>query len=638
MSIRAKVLMVTTCAMTLATGSARSSDSNPPTWLKGNELTWDLAHDAPDVRPKYHALVIGINDYRSYSDGSGWEPLLTPRGDAGAVARLLEDQYGFEVNSLLDEEATRSNIMKAFDKIVRLSLDDALVIYFSGHGYYDRTLGEGFWIPQDARRVDGGRPASGEWLWNSTLTKILGASRARHILVVADSCYGGSLFRGAEEILDRRRLKWYQRANARPSRYLLTSGDLEPVLDTGARHSIFAQQLLNYLEYSERDVFSVTDLGSALRSKVSALTGQMVRMGPLKVSSHAGGEFVFVRSGSEFPRNTAAQPGNAAPEPGGPPLDFAARTDQQVLQDAVLLKKRGAPGSAEEILKGVEPVTDDGRLLDVVKKYVHTERDSSSYNSLDALIDRLEQRKDQFDSPDWQDPKVARPRVLVCTGPVDGSGGTESSSLALLYRVSLDAALRKHAGTRIVDRETIEDVLREMNLGTSLLSDKNARLTVGKMLPASLLLLGNLVPSEQGESLYLKLVDTETTELLETIWLDNVPGRTLVDVCREAADKISRRSVQARPLSVQVETVRENGIHAGIGAFHGASSGMVFRVMKRVPREEDHPLAYDESQVGTATLDEIGEWASAFAVQWDERPDPESSVSLWIREQVGKVP
>jgi hypothetical protein len=632
MSIRVKALIVTSCVLIFATGSTRASDSNAAKWLKGNELTWDLAHDAPDVRPKYHALVIGIDDYTSFPDGSGWEPLLTPRGDAAAVAKLLEDKYGFEVNSLFDEEATRSNIMKAFDKIVRLSLDDALVIYFSGHGYYDRTLGEGFWIPQDARRIDGGRPASGEWLWNSTLTKILGASRARHILVVADSCYGGSLFRGGEEIMERRRLKWYRRANARPSRYLLTSGDLEPVLDTGARHSIFAQQLLNYLEYPDRDVFSVTDLGSALRTKVSALTGQMVRMGPLKVSSHAGGEFVFVRSGSEFPRNTDATPEKTEPANDGPSRDFAARTDQQVLQDAVLLKKRGAPDSAEAMLKGVESGSDDGRLLDIVKEYVQTERGSDSYDSLDSLITRLEQRKDQLDQSDWQDPKVARPRVLVCTGPVDGSGGTESASLALLYRVSLDAALRRHAGTRIVDRETIEDVLREMNLGTSLLSDKNARLTVGKMLPASLLLLGNLVHSEQGESLYLKLVDTETTELLETIWLDNIPGRTLVDVCREAAEKISQRSVKARPLSVQIETVRENEIHAGIGEFHGANTGMVFRVMKRVPREEDHPLAYDESQVGVAEIDEIGEWASAFAVQWDERPDPESGASLWIRE------
>jgi len=106
-------------------------------------------------------------------------------------------------------------------------------------------MNEGYWIPADARKKDGDRPAKEDWIWNSTITRIVGASGVRHVLVIADSCYGGSLFRGDKPLSPSTGTEWYQRAVAKPSRYLIASGDLEPVLDSGSGHSVFAQQILN---------------------------------------------------------------------------------------------------------------------------------------------------------------------------------------------------------------------------------------------------------------------------------------------------------------------------------------------------------------------------------------------------------
>ena len=530
--------------------------------------------------------------------------------------------------------------MKAFDKIIHLTLDDAMLVYFSGHGYYDENLGEGFWIPQDARREDDGRPAMDEWLWNSTLTKIIGASQARHVFVVADSCYGGSLFRGAESVIDRHRFRWYRRANARPSRYLLTSGNLEPVLDTGARHSIFAQQLMNYLTYPEQDVFSASDLRKALRIKVSALTGQMVRMGPLKVSSHAGGEFVFMRNGAEFPSNSSIQPESKMfPEDGMKSFSddeassVGIRTDQEVLQDAVLLKRRGASNSAKAILTGLqsEP-TSTNDMVKIVASYIQPEKEQRRYDQLEALIDRLEANKHALVDPDWLDPAVARPRILVCTGPVSTSHTTEDTSLAMLYRVCLYDALQRHPGTRVVDREVFEEVVREMNIGTSILSDRKASLAVGKLLPASLILFGYVLPSEQGERLYLRLVDTETTQVVDTFLTDVGKGKPIVDVCRDAARKITERAKEFRPLTVRVEDVQNGLIRAGIGAFHGVEKGMEFTLLERVYQDQSHPAEYIEREVGTVEITQLGEWTSTFRPTWSGQRETEGHDVLWIRE------
>ncbi len=239
--------------------------------------------------PVYRALTIGINGYDP-AQGAGWHPLQSARPDAESIGRSLSENYGFQVRTLLDAQATRGAIMRALDELATDSGEnDAVLIYFAGHGFYDDTRKEGYWIPADARRTVNGRDAKEDWLWNSTLTRLFGSANARHVLVLADACYGGALFRGDQPLSARGNRNWYERAFAKRSRYLISSGALEPVLDSGSGHSVFAQHILNYLGSPDHDIFSTTDLGLALREQVSTLTGQMVQMGPLPVVEHAGG-------------------------------------------------------------------------------------------------------------------------------------------------------------------------------------------------------------------------------------------------------------------------------------------------------------------------------------------------------------
>jgi hypothetical protein len=271
-----------------------SSSGQQGGWTRGAELSWDPKAQASSPALTYHALVIGIGDYGQPRNARGWGDLETARKDAQAVGALLKDRYNFKVKQLLDAKATREAIMLGLDDLTELGVNDAAVVYFAGHGYYDEKLGEGFWIPQDGAFKRGERLAKENWIWNSTVSTVLEGSEARHILVVSDSCYSGSLFRSAPRPAAQQDLQWYKRVNAKPSRYLITGGDHEPVLDSGGKHSIFAQHVLDYLQQPGQQIFAASDLGFAVRQRVSQKTGQLVRMGPLNMSTHAGGEFVFI--------------------------------------------------------------------------------------------------------------------------------------------------------------------------------------------------------------------------------------------------------------------------------------------------------------------------------------------------------
>ena len=177
---------------------------------------------------KYYALVIGNNTYRELPD------LQSAVNDARAVGALLEHQYGFEVELLTN--ATRSEIFGSLASMRRrVGSDDNVLIYYAGHGYLDEEANEGYWMPVDAEE-----DSPSNWLSSANLTSEIRRSKAKHILVVADSCFSGTLTRGLT--IKSRTPDYLERIVTKKARTALTSGGLEPVMDSGgsSNHSVFA--------------------------------------------------------------------------------------------------------------------------------------------------------------------------------------------------------------------------------------------------------------------------------------------------------------------------------------------------------------------------------------------------------------
>ena len=107
-------------------------------------LIGSAAEAATDIDfGRYHALVIGVNDYQYLPK------LETAINDASAVADVLRQFYGFEVTLMLNP--TRGDIIRALDKLrADLTERDNLLIYYAGHGVLDVEADEGFWQPVDA--------------------------------------------------------------------------------------------------------------------------------------------------------------------------------------------------------------------------------------------------------------------------------------------------------------------------------------------------------------------------------------------------------------------------------------------------------------------------------------------------------
>ena len=243
---------------------------------------------------KYYALVIGNSRY-AHSD---LPSLDTPVSDAAAVAKILQDRYGFETTVL--SNATRYDILTAMNKLRdKLTEKDNLLIFYAGHGELDKVNKRGQWLPVDAERNN-----TANWISTDAITDILNSISAKHILVIADSCYSGAMTRAAlaqlePNVSEELKMKWYNKMLENLSRTVLTSGGLEPVIDSGSSgHSIFAKVLIDALAAND-EILSGQALFRMVSKKVRRAAErygyeQSPQYGPIHHTDHEASDFFFV--------------------------------------------------------------------------------------------------------------------------------------------------------------------------------------------------------------------------------------------------------------------------------------------------------------------------------------------------------
>jgi hypothetical protein len=239
----------------------------------------------------YHALVIGNSDYR-YIGG-----LATPTRDARDLAKLLEERYDFKVRLLTN--VTSDQIMMALhDETLTLTESDNLLIYYAGQGDATDVPGRAFWLG-----VDADPDTRKGWLEADHIRAKIKEMKAKHVLLVVDSCFSDMLTHPNSTTIGRGLNETRLRVQLnRRARMVLTSGQVPPMPDTvGDRsHSAFARQFLQILRQNNT-IMSGEMLSHELseRLQAAALTAQVeLRQKPtystLKDANHDVGDFFFL--------------------------------------------------------------------------------------------------------------------------------------------------------------------------------------------------------------------------------------------------------------------------------------------------------------------------------------------------------
>lgn len=285
LSTAAQVLEGSTKPITVEVGTKPVVITPPaPTVSKTEE---EIAHTLETLGitklPKYHALIVGVSEYQN--SGAGLPNLEMPAKDAEKLYNVLTQRYAFEPEYVtLLKNPTREEIINQFDRLAEnVEEKDNLLIFYAGHGYYDKIKDFGFWLPSDAKTT-----SRSAWIANSTIKDYIGAIKSKHTLLITDACFGGSIFKTRAVSTVILRFNEVYRDNSRKA---LTSGNLTEVPDK----SVFLKYLLKSLDENNDVFLPASALFARIYEPILNNAPTTPQFGVVQGAGDEGGDFVFIK-------------------------------------------------------------------------------------------------------------------------------------------------------------------------------------------------------------------------------------------------------------------------------------------------------------------------------------------------------
>ncbi len=217
--------------------------------------------------PKIWAVVVGVAAYDHmpvlrYTDDDAYRFyafLKSPEGGA-----LLDNQ----VRVLIDEEATRENVLATIDEVFGMaSPNDLVLFYFSGHGL------NGSFLPID---FDG----FNNKIAHEEIAAAFGKCKAKYKLCLADACHSGSILAMRSGEADPVLTQYYQMlAKSVSGTALIMSSKAEETSleSSGLRQGVFSHFLIRGLkgeaDKNKDKIVSVQELYDFIGENVRAYTG-----------------------------------------------------------------------------------------------------------------------------------------------------------------------------------------------------------------------------------------------------------------------------------------------------------------------------------------------------------------------------
>ncbi len=268
---------------------------------------------------------------------------------------------------------------------------------------------------------------------------------------------------------------------------------------------------------------------------------------------------------------------------------------------AVVHQKKGELDKAKEILTEASKRGDDQvtqillqQVTEQIQKNNDVQRQKVIQEQITQLATRFKELKESGvilgDTWDTKPPVVAFLR-----------GNTAFQGL-LLERAGVDNAFQRELEKtvrnrflpmQVVEREMLDKLLQELQLGSSDLASTETQRQLGKVLSARFLGFIEFASLGKSPMVYVRLVDTETTEIIgqcSSIFNENDLISTIQKITEEMEQcfRETNKSVRGTVLSVE-----DNSVTVNLGKSHGIKEGCVLTLI-----QQGEPIEINGKKVG----------------------------------------
>lgn len=221
-------------------------------------------------------------------------------------------------------------------------------------------------------------------------------------------------------------------------------------------------------------------------------------------------------------------------------------------------------------------------LAQKAEQMIALQKNTEKRNEIDRLVKELAERfrQQQKETPKPLDTWTSRPMVLTFVDLQEKGGLAERDGFSTVITTELGDKLNASGRLKVVERAVLDQLLSELNLGSSDLADPETSLKLGRVLAAKIIGTGTLLHMPTGTLMNLRLIDTETTAVPKVITQEIDSGETLPKTLNGLAREILTTIIQQYPLQGYVVQASEEKIMLNLGKNQGVVMGTQFEVIE----------------------------------------------------------
>lgn len=294
----------------------------------------------------------------------------------------------------------------------------------------------------------------------------------------------------------------------------------------------------------------------------------------------------------------------------------------------VALQDLGEPQKALDIFKKMKNINPKDRLVYSLMRQAQAaiaqKQDIERQKYIDGLVSDLltqfkeNKKKKKGPEDDWTSPVLA----------ISILGFQDSSKPMLMGRAGLEGVLQeeltrellKH-NIKVVERAIIDKLLSELKMGSSDLTDEQARLKLGKIMSARAIISGSISTIGKSKSISFRMIDTETTNIVASLAERQSSHIDPIAVAQIFAEKIAKVAHKKYPLKGRIVYFDEDdadSVMINLGEKHGVTEGLVFNVFRKKMIPIKHPitkkiLKYKKKKAGQLEITEVSDAMTSMA-------------------------
>ncbi len=234
------------------------------------------------------------------------------------------------------------------------------------------------------------------------------------------------------------------------------------------------------------------------------------------------------------------------------------------------------------LLEKAQMLAPQDKLISAIAKEIRKEdalaRDQEKQDHINRLVKELLKKMESapkaLPSDSWTSPPLT---MWIMDFTTQGYAVHEGEERLLVAGISDN--IIQHSRARPVERALFDKLLEELELGTSKLADKNAALSLGKILAARLILSGQVVYAGPQTQISMRLIETETGRITAALNESFGTAMPLSLVCDKLSNSLLERLEKLYPLRGKISDVKGEEVRLNIGWDVGVLRKDHFKVM-----------------------------------------------------------